>query len=378
MAQRMDRRIMKILYLFESGDWDSRMAVAHGAREKGFEITIGLMNGDEETAKRAPEFNIIPVKKSGNNFGIGASLQMVRDINTLIKQEKPDIIHAVTLKYGFITGIASLFTKKTNKIYTLAGLGYLFRGEGKKSALLRTILRPFLTFILKRPNTKLIFQNIDDLDLMVNQKYALAEQSILIRGSGIYLDRFTPTSPDTDPPIVLMPTRLVHEKGVAIFAKAARVLKDRGVEADFQIAGGETKHNPKAISREQMLEMVSDGAVKWLGRVDDMPVLLSQASLIVYPSYYGEGIPRVLLESCAAGRAIVTTDHPGCREAVENNVSGLLVPVKDVNATANAIEQILRDNDKRKSMEIQSRKRAENQFNIHDIVKQTITVYGNA
>ncbi len=366
---------MKILYLFESGDWESRMAVAHSAKEKGFEITIGLMNGDEETAKRAPEFNIIPIKKSGDRFGISAAIQMVRDINSLIKQEKPDIIHAVTLKYGFITGISSIFTKNTQKIYTLAGLGYIFRGDGKKSAVLRTLLRPLLTFILRRSDTELIFQNIDDLNLMVKGKYARAEQSILIRGSGIYLDRFTPTSPDTVPPIILMPTRLVHEKGVAIFVEAARILKSKGIEADFQIAGGETKHNPKAISREQMLEMTSDGAVKWLGRVNDMPALLSQASLIVYPSYYGEGIPRVLLESCAAGRAIVTTDHPGCREAVENEVNGLLVPVKDAHATASAIEQILSDNNKRKSMEKQSRKRAEKQFNIHDIVKQTVALY---
>lgn len=365
----------KILYIFESGDWDSRMAVAHGAREKGFEIVIGLMNGDEETAKRAPEFKIIQLKKSGNRFGILSSLQIIRDVNTLIKQEKPDIIHAVTLKYGFMTGIASIFIKNIRKIYTLAGLGYLFRSDDPKSTVLRFILRPLLTFTLKRPNTTLVFQNADDLDLMINKKYARVEHSILIRGSGVYLDRFTPTHNDAETPIVLMPTRLVHEKGVAIFIEAARILKARGINAHFQIAGGETKHNPKAISRAQMLEMVSDGAVEWLGRVSDMPALLAQASLIVYPSYYGEGIPRVLLEACAAGRAIVTTDHAGCREAVEHKVNGLLVPVKNAQATAQAIEHILSHTEERRAMEIQSRKRAEDQFDIHSIVAQTVRIY---
>lgn len=366
----------KILYIFESGDWDSRMAVAHGARDKGFEIVIGLMNGDEDAAKRAPEFKIIPLKKSGNRFGILSSLQIVRGINALIKQENPDIIHAVTLKYGFMTGISSVFIKNVQKIYTLAGLGYLFRSDDPKSTLLRFILRPLLTLILKRPNTTLIFQNADDLDLMIDKKYARAEHSILIRGSGVYLDRFTPTHNDSEIPIVLMPTRLVHEKGVAIFIEAARILKARGIKAHFQIAGGETKHNPKAISRAQMLEMVSDGAVEWLGRVNNMPDLLAQASLIVYPSYYGEGIPRVLLEACAAGRAIVTTDHAGCREAVEHGVNGLLVPVKDAHATAQAIEHILGHTDERRAMEIQSRKRAEDQFDIHAIVEETVRVYG--
>ncbi|PCJ99004.1 MAG: hypothetical protein COA45_06040 [Zetaproteobacteria bacterium] len=367
----------KILYLFEASDWDSRMAVAHGAREKGYDIVIGLINGDDTDAARAPEFNIIPLKKSVNTMGVLSSLKMILNIKELIKQENPDIIHAVTLKYGFMTGMATIFLKTTRKIYTLAGLGYLFRSDDQKSVLLRTILRPLLTFTLRRPNTTLIFQNIDDLNLMVSGKYAHKKHCLLIRGSGVYLDRFTPqpTNHTTELPIVLMPTRLVHEKGVAIFIEAARILKARGIQANFQIAGGETQHNPKAISREEMLDMVKDGAVEWLGRVNDMPRLISQAQLIVYPSYYGEGIPRVLLESCAAGRAIVTTDHPGCREAVEDGVNGLLVPVKNAQETARAIEDLLQDHNKRNAMEIQSRKRAETQFDIHVIVAKTVDIY---
>ena len=366
----------KILYLFDAGDWDSRMAVAHAAQAKGFEIVIGLINGDQAAADRAPEFRIVSIEKSKNDIGIFSSLRMINAIKELIKQEKPDIIHSVTLKYGFLTGISAISYKNIKKIYTLAGLGYLFRSHSTKSLLLRAVLKVFLTFILRRQNTMLIFQNIDDLELMVARHYATQAQSVLIKGSGVYLDRFTPNpSGEEAHPIVLMPTRLVHEKGVSVFVEAARILKSRGIEARFQIAGGETKHNPKAISKQEMEDMVQDGAAEWLGRVEGMPALLSQATLIVYPSYYGEGIPRVLLESCAAGRAIVTTDHPGCREAVAHGVNGLLVPVKDAHATADAIEALLRNAGTRHEMEKQSRIRAEEQFDIHLIAEKTVNLY---
>ncbi len=342
------------------------MEVARTAKSQGMEIVIGLINGD----KSADGFKIIPL-----NHGKLSPLKMVCDINALIRQENPDIIHSVTLKYSFIAGIAVFPFKNMRKIYTLAGLGYLFRSDEPKSIILRAVLKPFLTAVLRRKNTTLIFQNQDDLDLMVKRKYVARKNTVLIKGSGVYLDRFTPKPSNDDDPIVLMPTRLVHEKGVAVFIEAANILKKRGVDARFQIAGGQTKHNPRAISAAQMKEMLDGSAVEWLGRVDNMPDLLSKASLIVYPSYYGEGIPRVLLESCAAGRAIVTTDHAGCREAVEHGRNGLLVEVKNPEQTANAIYELITNHDKRKAMEIQSRSHAEEEFDIYIIAKQTSKLY---
>ncbi len=362
----------KILYIFDASDWDSRMAVANLARDKGYNVIIGLINGDNKSS----DFKIIPLKSSFNNIGILSSFKMIKDMNRIIRKENPDIIHVVTLKYSFMAGIAAFPFKNTRKIFTLAGLGYLFRSDDLKSKILRIGLRPFLTIILRRANTTLIFQNSDDLELMVKDKYTSAKYSVLIKGSGVYLDKFIPKHSDNNhTPIVLMPTRLVHEKGISVFIKAAKILEKCGVQAKFQIAGGETKHNPRAISKLEMQEMLKDSHVQWLGRVDNMPDLLSKATLIVYPSYYGEGIPRVLLESCASGRAIVTTDHAGCREAVEHGVNGLLVPVKDANKTAMAIKELLLDGHKRNSMEIQSRIRAEKEFDIHIIAHKTLDTY---
>ena len=236
-------------------------------------------------------------------------------------------------------------------------------------------LSPFLKLILRQQNTTLIFQNSDDLEMMVHRRYARAEDSVLIKGSGVYLNQFTPRKAHDENPIVLMPTRLVHEKGIAIFIEAANILSARGINARFQIAGGTSSSNPNGILEDEMNSIIAGSAVEWLGRVSDMPDLLARVSLVVYPSYYGEGIPRVLIESCAAGRAIVTTDHVGCREAVDDGVNGLLVPIKNAQATAEAIEQILSNPATREKMEYASRAKAEAVFDIYDVAAQTVDVY---
>ena len=369
----------KILYLFDVSDWNSRMAVAEGARDRGMDVTIGLINGDESAKDKAPDFKIIPLQKQGSNTSIFGGFGLVRDINRLIKEENPDTIHTVTLKYGFLSALAAMPYKTKHKIHTLAGLGYLFRSDEAKSTALRAAMSVPLAQAFKQSNTTLIFQNEDDRDLLIQKRIATPDQSVLIKGSGVHLDQFNAVQGVTktdESPIVLMPTRLVHEKGVGVFVEAARILKQRGVDAKFQIAGGETD-NPKAISRDEMIEMTKDGASEWLGRVEDMPDRMSEASLIVYPSYYGEGIPRVLLEACAAGRAIVTTDNPGCKDAVDHEKNGLIVPIKDPTATADAIECILGDTDMRERMERNSRIKAEREFCIESIVEQTVRVYSD-
>ncbi|MBI1301454.1 MAG: glycosyltransferase [Alphaproteobacteria bacterium] len=353
----------KILYIFDAKDWDSRIGVAQKAREKGHEVILGLVG----SGRKQQEFP---------NFPVLSGLTMFADVWGLLKSENPQIVHAVTLKFAFLTGLACYFRPDIRKIYTFAGLGYLFRSGSVDAALLRFFISPFLKMVFRRSNTKIIFQNPDDLSVMVRKNYVRQEDTVLIRGSGVCLEKFQPRpSDDSQIPLVLMPTRLVREKGIRVFIQAAKLLKKRGIEAKFQIAGGVTSQNPKAISKKEMNKMIKDTPVEWLGRVEDMPSLLSNAHVIVYPSYYGEGVPRVLLEACAAGRAIVTTDHPGCREAVTHDVNGLLVPVKNVLATANAIEEILRDPKKRREMEAESRKRAEAHFDILDIAAKTAALY---
>ncbi len=374
----MSLRDKKLLYIFDAADWESRFALASAAKKQGAEVSIALIGGKQGDEKKAPDMTVILLrKKHGMGKGMSTPLSLVRDIQKIISKEKPDIIHAVTLKYSFITALSAIGTGAPRKIFTIAGLGYLYRSDDKKSLFLRYALWPFLVFAFRKKGTHLIFQNADDRALFIDNKIASVEDSSLIKGSGVYLNRFDSVEEgeQSSPPLVFMPTRLVHEKGVAVFIEAARILKNKGIEARFEIAGGLTRDNPRAITREQMEAMTKGGAVTWLGRIDNIPAKLQEAALIVYPSYYGEGIPRVLLEACAAGRPIITTDHPGCKEAVDHGLNGFLVPVKDPKATAAAVETLLENPKRLKEMGINARKKAEREFDIHEIVRQTLEVY---
>lgn len=368
----------KILYIFNAADWDSRMPVADVARGQGHEVVIGLVNSQKA---RDTRYKVHELQQSGSNTNPISTLSLIRDIRRLIKHEQPDIVHSVTLKYGFMTGLAAAPFAQMRKIHTLAGLGYVFRGLGIGSKMLNALLRPVLKYALKRPNTTLIFQNVDDQNLMIDEGYAKASDTVLIKGSGVDIEKFSNhgSTCAQDYPLVLMPTRLIRDKGIDIFIEAAFILHEKGYNhVRFQIAGGLSKDNPAAMTQKEMedIAVYQDGwGVEWLGRVEDMPALLAQATLVVYPSYYGEGIPRVLLEACAAGRAIVTTDHPGCREAIIHAEGGLLVPVKDAQATADAIEALLNDPPRREKMESRNRARAEAEFDIRVIAEQTAALY---
>ena len=362
-----------VLYIFDESDWDTRIHTANAARKLGWDVTIGLLCEDAPSVNS--DFKIHPLPRPKNKFGPLAALSLMRDLRNAIKTNQPDLVHIVTLKYSFILGLATLFMKDIKRVYTLAGLGYLFRGEGHKPVIIRTLLSPlfFLVFYAARPH--LIFQNEDDQIMFTAMEFAEEQNTTLIRGSGVDTSKFAVQPlPKEARPVVLMPTRLVHNKGVKVFIEAAKIAAQE-VNADFQIAGGETKHNPAAITKDEMEAMLEGSPVEWLGRVENMPELLSQSTLIVYPSYYGEAVPRVLLEAAAVGRPIITTDHPGCKEAIIHEKTGLLVPVKDETATAKAIVQMLQSRDMCEAMGTEARIYCEAEYDVKTVAQRTAAIY---
>ncbi len=368
----------KILYVINHMDWfwSHRLPLAEGARDAGYEVHVAAPGAEKDAALPKHGFYAHALPAS--------PLAAMPALRKILKAESPQVVHAITLKTALFTGLAARLTPKADwggrLVLTIAGLGYLFSGAGWKPRLLRLGASPFLRFAFRGPNTSLIFQNPDDRDIMIAGGFANPdpERSVLIRGSGVDLNAFSPTQKDekeTAPPLVLMPTRLLEDKGVRVFAQAAKILKAAGIPARFALAGGLSTTNPTALTQADMAVLTASGALEWLGHVRDMPALLAQADLIAYPSWYREGVPKALLEAAACGLPVVTTDHPGCREVVRDGENGRLVPVQDAQALADAIRGLLADPAMRARMGAKSRKIAETEFSVDRVVADTLKVY---
>lgn len=370
----------KLLFVINHIDWfwSHRLPLAKGAQAEGWDVSVAV-TGAQDDADLAPQhFRGYELPTPEHGFAPLTVFKIIRRIHEVIKEEKPELLHAITLKYAFLAGLVARFHKDLRVVHTLAGLGYLFSGEGAKPKILRMLIGPFLKLALKADNIQLIFQNPDDMALMLKRGFARKDQCRLIPGSGVDLKEFPlKPLPKGVKPVVLMPTRLVREKGIAVFIEAANIFAKKGIEARFQIAGGVTTNNPSAISKTEIEGMIAGTHVEWLGKVSDMPALYQSASLICYPSYYGEGVPKVLLEAAATGRPIITTDHPGCREVVRNGENGLLVPVKNAQATANAIMALLEKPAIMDEMGVASHRLVQSEFAVESIVERTLAVYKN-
>lgn len=217
--------------------------------------------------------------------------------------------------------------------------------------------------------------NEDNRELLLSGGAFRAEQASVIPGVGVCLERFVEKPEPGGVPIVLLPSRMLWEKGVGEFVAAAKELRREGISARFVLAGTPDMDNPGLIPQEQLTEWVQSEAVEWWGQCDDMPSVYAKSTIICLPTYYGEGLPNVLTEAGACGRAVVTTDVAGCREVVRNEVNGLLVPPRDSNALGAAIRRLLEDAKLRRQLAAAGRQRVEREFSNEIILASTLELY---
>jgi glycosyltransferase involved in cell wall biosynthesis len=276
------------------------------------------------------------------------------------------------LLYG---GLAARLAGVPAMVGAVAGLGYLIDSAERRSGWLRRLALPLLRAALGHPNLRVIFQNREDRDFLVGAAALRDSQVVLIRGSGIELDRYRAVAEPPPPVVVMLASRLLRPKGIAEFVDAARLLHARGLDIRFRVAGEADPGNPLTVTAEEIERWRADGDVEILGRREDVPQLMASSHIVCLPSYYGEGVPRVLLEAAACGRPVVTTDSPGCRDAVEPGSTGLLVPPRDVEALADAIAVLAGDAARREAMGAAARRLAERAFGIESVVQRHLDIY---
>jgi glycosyltransferase involved in cell wall biosynthesis len=241
--------------------------------------------------------------------------------------------------------------------------------------LLRPLVRLLMRAAMDGRNARLILQNPDDVALFEQASLIQPQRIRLIPGSGVDCQRFVPAAERVERPFtVLLPARLLWDKGLAEYVEAARLLRAEGRDIVFQLAGEPDAGNPAAVPVNTVQEWVNAGLVQWLGHVGDMPALFQTVDAVILPSYR-EGLPKGLIEAGACGLPLVTTDVPGCREVVEDGVSGLLVPVKDASALAVAIARLQDDRELCARLGQAARQKALAEFDEKIVIARTLDVY---
>jgi glycosyltransferase involved in cell wall biosynthesis len=270
--------------------------------------------------------------------------------------------------------IAARFAGIPNVINAMTGLGYVFSSEDFLARLIRFLISPLLGCIFSTNKTITIFQNKDDLKTLEDRNLVRQEQTVIIRGSGVDPDIYVPGKDNEDIPKVILVARMLWDKGIGEFVEAAKLLVAKGTSARLILIGDTDNDTPAAISVTQLKAWQDEKSIEWWGRRDDIPEILQQSTIACLPSYR-EGLPKFLLEAASAGLPIVTTDVPGCREVVIDGENGYLIPTKNPEALAEAIEKLLNDKVLRREMGAKGRSLVEREFGIGKVVDETLSLY---
>ena len=351
-----------------------RLPLAIGAQEIGFEVHVATGPGQaRQFAEMGFRHHVISLSRSGKRPFV--ELRSLWALYALIRHIKPDVVHLVTIKPVLYGGMAARFAGVSGVVAAISGLGAVFVAQNMKARILRCLVKLLYRLALGHKNSRVIFQNPDDKAVLFEMGAVRPEQAVIIRGSGVALTDYFAVPEPEGIPVVSFAARLLKDKGVVEFVEAARKLKARGIQACFWVIGSADPSNPATVTEAELEIWKREDVVEVLGYREDIQGLFAKSNIIVLPSYYGEGLPKVLIEAAACGRAVITTDHTGCRDAIEPDRTGLLVPVRNIEALAEAIERLILDNQLRLRMGRAGRQLAEREFAIEKIVAAHLDVY---
>lgn len=367
----------KILFLVTE-DWyfcSHRLPLARAARDAGFEVVVATRVQKHKEQIIQEGFKLIPIRLRRRNKNPLKELLSLMELITIYRLERPDIVHHVAIKPVLYGSLAARIVRVPAIVNALAGMGYLFISNNWKTKLFLPVIMHAFRWLFNRYNSKLILQNPDDEKLFINAKVLQPAQIMLIRGSGVNIHEYFPAPESSTIPMVVLASRMLWDKGVGEFVMAAQLLKEQGIQARFVLVGDGDPDNPASIPTKQLEMWRQNGEVEWWGHRDDMPQIFAQAHIVCLPSSYREGVPKVLIEASACGRPIVTTDVPGCREVVRQEENGILVPVRNSKALAEALKRLIKDASLRKRMGARGREIAIKEFSVEKVVHETLSVY---
>lgn len=369
----MSRTLMFVVNV----DWfflSHRLPIALEAQRQGYQVHIATGLTDKRIELERHGLVVHPLALDRSSIGFGNAWRTMIDLWNVFKAVQPDVVHLVTIKPVLLGGLVARLAGVPAVVVAVSGLGFVFMAHGAKAAVRRWLVGGLYRVALGHRNLKVIFQNPDDRASLSKRAHLPDSKIEMIRGSGVDLTQFRHTPLPPGVPVVLLAARLLADKGVREFVQAAQLLRQQGVTARFCLVGGVDPANPASLADAELTQWINAGVVELWGQRSDMPAVLNAAYLVVLPSYR-EGLPKVLLEAAACGRAVVTTDVPGCRDAIDPGVTGVLVPVRDATALAAALAGLITDRARCQAMGNAGRALAESAFDVRQVVAAHLQMY---
>jgi len=390
MKSELDRKDLKhkLVFVVNNAAFfvSHRLPIAIEAQKNGYKVDLvtgrpGSATLEESAVKTLEEHGVTHYKVAFRSNGMNVFLELYGLLQLFfsILKLKPDVIHCASPKGVLYGGMVARIAKVPSLVLAISGMGYGFTNNTErrisvKRSAVRKVFDIFLGFVYRHSNKKIIVQNLDDKKIVEDFGFIKSDDVCLIQGSGVNLSYYQNISFHNKQDMVLLPARMLKDKGVLEFYTAAKRLKRKGCKWQFVLAGIADYENPSAISKEVIESWVSEGVVEWLGNVDNMPELYSKVSIVCLPSYR-EGMPKVLLEAAAAGCAIITTNAIGCREAIKPSFNGDLVPVGSINHLVDSIEVLIDNPSTVKMYGKNGQKLAKEFFDIKVVLKKTLSIY---
>ena len=351
-----------------------RLPIAIAAQAAGCDVHVATADGSDVVKIQAHGFthHVIPFARSGQNplSELNTLLRLIR----LLRLIKPNLVHLITIKPVLYGGIAARFAGIKSVVCAVSGLGTVFLADSTAAKVRKWLVTRLYCTAFKQKQLAVIFQNTDDRDTLLELDALHPTQARMIRGSGVDLSDYPYLPEPQGKLVVVMAARLLKDKGVFEYVEAARLLRQRGLELEMRLVGSPDPGNPTTVTQQELNQWAEEGCVLLVGFRNDIAAQYAAANIVCLPSYR-EGLPKSLVEAAACGRAVVTTDVPGCRDAITPDVTGLLVPVKDATALADAIQKLIEEPALRKRMGQAGRALAEEAFAIEKIVEQHMEIY---
>ena len=363
------------VFFFANTDWylyNYRLRLAEALKKEGHEVLLLSPAGKFASKIQAAGFSWQPFDLSRSGVNPIREILTIHRLIQLYRREKPDLVHHFTSKCVLYGSIAARWAGVKRIVNAITGMGYVFT----RNTLLPSIIKPFVILLYKIAlrNSKVIFQNQCDLNYFIHNNLAKPQQCTLIPGSGVDIEHFEPSLTPKGDALVVLPARMLWDKGVGEFVDAARLVKSSGIKVRFILVGTPDEGNPTSISKAQLRAWQASGLVEWWGWQEDMVKVYQQASVVCLPSYR-EGLAKSLIEAAACGRPLVASDIPGCREVVENGRNGLLVTPHDAQSISTALLKLLSDKKLMVRMSKESRQIAVNKFSVNKINSMTLDIY---